>query len=123
MHSSIIIAALCVATISATSQTMVFVTNGQPYKILVTWDSAQVSDATVTSLAQAFFYTYPKMVSKYNPSALQNITWNFDPTYSGVAATSAGVTRFSTAYFGSRSDSGVAVHESMHIVQAYRKSL
>jgi hypothetical protein len=116
---SLFILALCLFDVSA--KTVVWVSNNSPYRVTATWDPNLISDSRLTSLLQAFFYAYPKMVSKYNTKAPQSITWNFDPNYNGVASTSAGVTKFSTKYFGPKSDAGAAVHESMHIVQAYRK--
>jgi hypothetical protein len=121
---SFLILAFCVGAVSATTKTMVFVSSdNSPYKVLCTWDPDLVPDSKLVPLFQAYFYAYPKMVAKYNPNALKNLTWIFDPTYNGVAATSAGVTTYSTKYFGAKSDVGVAVHEAMHVVQAYRKSL
>ncbi|KAI6175463.1 Secretory protein [Aphelenchoides bicaudatus] len=116
---TLFILALCIAATLAENKTIVFVTTDQPYKITSTWDPEIISDDILMPLLYSFFYSYHNMVDKYNKDALQNITWYFDPNYDGVAYASNGGIVFATSYFKDRADARVAMHESMHIVQAY----
>lgn len=98
---------LALTTIAVSAKTIVFVTTNAPTRVVTSWEPSLVPDSHVVALITTFFFAYPKMVSKYNRNAPQNLTWIFDPNYNGVAAVSGTNAWFSTKYFGSRNVSSI----------------
>lgn len=71
-------------------------------------------------MIDAFFTVYPKQTRRFNPGALQNVTFIIDTAYKGVAGTSNGIVRYNPKWFHDHpGDIDVVTHEVMHIVQAY----
>lgn len=70
-------------------------------------------------LSNAFFTVYPKLLETFNPDALKRVYFIIDPTYDGVAYSFGDVVVFGYDYMeGHPEDGDVAVHETMHKIQA-----
>lgn len=77
-------------------------------------------DAIKQKMIDAFFNVYPKEANRFNRNAAKTVIFIIDPSYKGVAATSANVVRYSPVWMLEKSnDIDVVTHEVMHIVQAY----
>jgi hypothetical protein len=89
---------------------------------LLTWvnNGPTIPQAQKDRLNMTFYQVYPKEVQTYNTNAPKNVTFVFDPNYTGVAATSNAVITFRPSYIAQNpEDLDVITHEAMHVVQAY----
>lgn len=85
-----------------------------------TCKSADFSEAINQKLIDTFFEVYPTLVKTYNKKSPRVVTFEIDPEYNGVAATSNDKVVFSVKYMSTHpNDIDVVTHEVMHIVQAY----
>lgn len=85
-----------------------------------TCKSADFSEAINQKLIDTFFEVYPTLVKTYNKKSPRVVTFEIDPEYNGVAATSNDKVVFSAKYMSAHpNDIDVVTHEVMHIVQAY----
>jgi hypothetical protein len=102
----------------ATADTVNIYTDGNGTFVTVTNKNSDMSQDYIVQLVSVFFNVYLKEKAAYNPQATNNVGFIIDPTYDGVAYTSANETTFSSAYFAANpQDLDVVTHESFHIVQ------
>ena len=87
-------------------------------------DPVNTPDDLVADLIEEFFAIYPQMAAAYNPAAPKSVRVTFDPTYDGIAATSAAAASVIIAsawakQTGTPEAVDVIAHEGFHVVQAY----
>lgn len=78
-------------------------------------------DTTIRNkMVSNFFAVYPKLISRFNLNATNNVVFQMDTAYVGVAAAGGGKVTYSASYYRSNAkDIDVVTHEVMHLVQAY----
>jgi hypothetical protein len=96
------------------------ITHGD-YTLIVVNNAPDFSPETRQRLIDAFFIVYPEEATRFNKNTLRQVTFFIDPTYTGVAETGNGVSRFNPKWLKDHpEDIDVVTHEVMHIVQDYR---
>ncbi len=87
--------------------------------IFISRDSA-FDKRTKEKMISAFFTVYPKLIDRFNKSAIKKVVFVIDPAYGGPAGTSNGIVTYGADWMRNRPDDiDVVTHEVMHIVQAY----
>jgi Peptidase of plants and bacteria len=91
------------------------------YTLIVVNNAPDFSPETRQRLIDAFFIVYPEEAARFNTNTLRQVTFFIDPTYTGVAETGNGTSRFNPKWLKDHpEDIDVVTHEVMHIVQDYR---
>ncbi len=85
-------------------------------------DSTGFNPKEKERLVNTFFTVYPQMVSEFNHDAPKRAKILLDPDFHGVAQTEGTTIRCNPAWFRDHpEDLDVITHESMHVVQQYRR--
>lgn len=117
----VLLASLCHSTGHALPNTTRDTISRAGYTLYVIDKASGLDTATRRRMIDAFFTVYPKEVQRFNTGALRTVTFIFDPSYNGIAATGGGVSTFNPAWLKRfPEDIDVVTHEVMHIVQNYR---
>jgi len=96
------------------------ITRGE-YTLFFINQSPEFAVETRQKMIDAFFTVYPEEAKRFNKKTLRQVTFIIDPSYTGVAETGNGVSRYSPGWLKENpEDIDVVTHEVMHIVQDYR---
>ncbi|TRZ41279.1 basic secretory protein-like protein [Robertkochia solimangrovi] len=83
-------------------------------------EDPDLKTGTEDKFINTVFKVYPKLLKKFNSSALKDITIKIDTAYTGVAYCSGGSITVSAAWLKKKpTDIDLITHEVMHIIQAY----
>src|ERR1700733_12549378 len=64
------------------------------YTLIVVNNAPDFSPETRQRLIDAFFIVYPEEATRFNTNTLKQVTFFIEPTYTGVAETGNGTSRF-----------------------------